>query len=42
MKWTEHANKPCTIAKTLVVIGESWTLLILRNCFLDARRFEEC
>ena len=41
MKWTEHANKPCAIAKTLAVIGESWTLLILRNFFLGARRFEE-
>jgi len=41
MKWAEHAEKPCTIAKTLGVIGESWTLLILRNSFLGSRRFEE-
>ncbi|NIB44697.1 helix-turn-helix transcriptional regulator [Pseudomaricurvus alkylphenolicus] len=41
MKWTEHSNKPCAIAKSLGVVGDSWTLLILRNSFLGARRFEE-
>ncbi|BFM18071.1 helix-turn-helix domain-containing protein [Maricurvus nonylphenolicus] len=41
MKWAEHADNPCAIAKTLAVIGESWSLLILRNCFLGTRRFEE-
>lgn len=41
MKWAEHAENPCAIAKTLAVIGESWSLLILRNCFLGTRRFDE-
>ena len=28
------------MARTLAVIGDRWTLLILRDCFLRVRRFE--
>lgn len=31
----------CSIARTLEVVGERWTLLIVRNLFLGLRRFEE-
>jgi DNA-binding HxlR family transcriptional regulator len=31
----------CTIARTLEVIGERWTLLILRQAFLGDRRFDQ-
>lgn len=41
MKWSEHAEKLCPVAQTLGVIGEPWSLLILRNCFLGTRRFDE-
>jgi len=41
MKRNEHNNKPCPIAKSLGIIGDSWTLLILRNCFLQTKRFED-
>ena len=30
----------CTIARTLSVIGDRWTLLVLRDAFLGTRRFE--
>jgi DNA-binding HxlR family transcriptional regulator len=30
----------CTIARTLAVIGDRWTLLVLRDAFLGIRRFE--
>jgi len=30
---------PCSIAQTLDIIGEFWTLLILRDLFLGNRRF---
>lgn len=33
-------EQPCSIARTLSVIGDRWTLLILRNAFLGTRRFE--
>ena len=29
------------MARTLAVIGDRWTLLILRECFLRVRRFDE-
>ena len=41
MKLISHSDKPCGIAQTLGVLGDSWTLLILRNCFLQTRRFAD-
>ncbi|WP_309645963.1 helix-turn-helix domain-containing protein [Phenylobacterium sp.] len=40
MKWNELAQEPCSIARSVAVIGDRWTLLILRDCFLGIRRFE--
>ncbi len=31
----------CSIARTLSVVGDRWTLLLLRDCFLGARRFDQ-
>jgi DNA-binding HxlR family transcriptional regulator len=31
----------CAIARTLAVVGERWTLLILRDTFLGATRFSQ-
>src|SRR4029077_19967098 len=41
MKHTRLASLPCPIARTLDVIGEWWTLLIIRDAFLGARRFDD-
>jgi DNA-binding HxlR family transcriptional regulator len=30
----------CSVAQTLEVVGEWWTLLILRDCFLGVTRFD--
>jgi DNA-binding HxlR family transcriptional regulator len=35
------ANMPCSIARSLHVIGERWTLLILRDLFVGMARFED-
>lgn len=35
----EHFN--CSLAQTLSVIGEHWTLLIIRDAFFGVRRFEQ-
>jgi len=32
---------PCSIARALGVVGERWTLLILREIFFGTRRFDE-
>jgi DNA-binding HxlR family transcriptional regulator len=41
MRWQDIGELDCTIARTLSVIGDRWTLLILRDAFLGARRFED-
>ncbi len=40
MKWSEIDAEPCSVARAASVIGDRWTLLILRDCFLRVRRFE--
>lgn len=41
MKWENVSDLPCSLARTLSVIGERWTLLIVRNAFLGIRRFDD-
>ncbi|WP_025898352.1 winged helix-turn-helix transcriptional regulator [Sneathiella glossodoripedis] len=41
MKWQQLNAEPCSIARTLAVIGERWTVLILRECFRDVSRFDQ-
>ena len=41
MRHTSLASLPCPVARTLDVIGEWWTLLIVRDALLGARRFED-
>ena len=40
MKWDALEEEPCSVARTVAVIGDRWSLLILRECFLRKRRFE--
>ena len=41
MRWNSLAKEDCSLARTLAVIGDRWTLLILRDAFLRVRRFED-
>lgn len=41
MRWDELSEDTCPVARGLSVIGDRWTLLILRDCFLGVRRFEK-
>jgi len=41
MRHASLASLPCPVARTLDVIGEWWTLLIVRDALLGARRFED-
>lgn len=41
MKWNELDKEACSLTRTLSVIGDRWTLLVLRDCFLRVRRFED-
>lgn len=37
----DYQGQNCSIARTLELIGERWTLLILRDVFRGRRRFDE-
>ena len=41
MRWREISKLDCSIAQALSVVGERWTLLIIRDCFLGRRRFDQ-
>jgi DNA-binding HxlR family transcriptional regulator len=37
----DYEGQNCSIARALEVVGERWTLLIIRDAFLGLRRFDE-
>jgi DNA-binding HxlR family transcriptional regulator len=37
---SDYDNQVCSIARALEVVGERWTLLVLRDIFLGNRRFD--
>jgi DNA-binding HxlR family transcriptional regulator len=37
----DYEGQNCSIARALEVVGERWTLLIVRDVFLGRRRFDE-
>jgi DNA-binding HxlR family transcriptional regulator len=41
MKRTDLSNHPCSIARSLDIVGEWWTPLILRDIAYGIRRFRE-
>ena len=41
MRHAALAEEQCSIARTVAILGERWTMVILRQAFLGARRFED-
>jgi DNA-binding HxlR family transcriptional regulator len=41
MRWSEIGEQRCSVARTLSVIGDRWTMLVLREAFRGVRRFDE-
>jgi DNA-binding HxlR family transcriptional regulator len=41
MKRTSFAEMQCSVARTLEIVGEWWTMLIIREAFNGVRRFDE-
>ena len=41
MRWSNAADTLCPIGRSLAVLGDRWTLLVLREFFLGAHRFDE-
>lgn len=40
MRWDELEDDPCPVARTMAVIGDRWTVLILRDCLRGVSRFD--
>jgi DNA-binding HxlR family transcriptional regulator len=41
MRRTSFAEMPCSVARTLEVVGEWWTMLVIREAFNGVRRFDD-
>jgi DNA-binding HxlR family transcriptional regulator len=41
MRWDEIGDMTCSVARALSVVGDRWSLLVLRDAFLGLRRFED-
>ncbi len=41
MKWQELGETRCPVGQAASLLGDRWTLLILRELFLGSRRFDE-
>lgn len=41
MRGVQLSDLQCSVARTLDIVGERWTLLVLRDAFNGKRRFEE-
>jgi DNA-binding HxlR family transcriptional regulator len=37
----DYEGQNCSVARTLEIVGERWTLLIIRDAFLGLSRFEQ-
>ncbi len=41
MRWSELESEPCPVARAMSVIGDRWTVLLLRDALRGVTRFEE-
>jgi len=41
MDWKELDSTRCSVARTAAVVGDSWTVLVLRDLFNGIHRFDE-
>ncbi len=41
MRWQDLDQENCSLARALAVVGDRWTLLVLREAFLRVRRFDD-
>lgn len=41
MRWDSLDREHCSLARALAVVGDRWTLLVLRESFMGIRRFDD-
>lgn len=39
--WSEVGETECPVARAMAIVGDRWTVLILRELFLGSRRFDD-
>ena len=38
---SDYSAENCSVQRTLAIVGENWTLLVLREAFMGVRRFDD-
>ena len=41
MRWDDIDKQVCSVARAVSIVGERWTMLIIRDAFLGTRRFDQ-
>jgi DNA-binding HxlR family transcriptional regulator len=41
VRWNDIGDLTCSVARSLSIVGDRWTLLVLRDAFLGIRRFDD-
>src|ERR1700712_4671370 len=41
MTWSDYDSATCSIARTAQLLGDRWTVLVVRDLFNGVRRFDE-
>lgn len=41
MRHTDLADEPCSISRSLALLGDRWTLVVLKQAFAGTRRFDD-
>jgi DNA-binding HxlR family transcriptional regulator len=41
MRWSDVGDARCSVARALSVVGDRWTMLLVREALLGTRRFED-
>jgi len=41
VRWRDVGEQTCSVARALSVVGDRWTLLVLREAFLGRKRFDD-
>lgn len=41
MRYEHLADQPCSITRPLVLLGDRWTLLLVKQCFAGVHRFTD-
>jgi DNA-binding HxlR family transcriptional regulator len=41
MHWDDVGSQVCSVARTMSILGDRWTMLIVREAFVDTKTFDE-